>query len=77
MEGLVAKVKKMGLSIRQFQDFTPTPGTVSTAMYVTGMDRDTPSPIHVPRGAAERRAQRKVLEAILPKPRRSRKRRPR
>ncbi|MCK4304679.1 MAG: YgiQ family radical SAM protein, partial [Candidatus Eisenbacteria sp.] len=71
MEGLVAKVKQTGLSVRRFQDFTPTPGTVSTAMYVTGMDRDTLAPIHVPRGAAERMAQRKVLEAILPKPRRS------
>jgi hypothetical protein len=35
MEMLARKIRKMGLSVRQFQDFTPTPGTHSTAMFVT------------------------------------------
>lgn len=64
MERLVKKVKELDLSIRQFQDFTPTPGTLSTAMYVTGIDRDTKKNISVARKASERRAQRSVLEKM-------------
>lgn len=73
MENLVKKVKNLGLSIRQFQDFTPTPGTLSTAMYVTGIDRDTQKLIPVARKASERKAQRSALEKIrsgLKKPKR-------
>lgn len=66
MEMLARKIRKMGLSVRQFQDFTPTPGTLSTAMYVTGLDRDTLKPIHVPRGGKERRTQRLLLEEMRP-----------
>ncbi len=64
MEKLHAKVLRLGLEVRQFQDFTPTPGTVSTAMYVSGLDRNTLRPIFVPRGRIERRLQREVLESV-------------
>ncbi len=67
MSEMAAKLKAFGLQARQFQDFTPTPGTLSTAMYVTGLDRDTLKPIHVARGGSERREQRDALERMRPR----------
>ncbi|MCF6290758.1 MAG: YgiQ family radical SAM protein [Desulfobacterales bacterium] len=64
MEKLAATIKKLQLPVRRLQDFTPTPGTLSTAMYVTGLDRDTLKKIPVARGAREKRDQRLVLEKI-------------
>ena len=58
-------LKKLGLELRQFQDFTPTPGTLATAMYVTGLHRDTGKPIFVPRKQSERMKQRQILERLL------------
>jgi uncharacterized radical SAM protein YgiQ len=46
----------------QVQDFYPTPGTLSTVMYHTGLDPRTMTPIHVPRGERERRLQRALLQ---------------
>ena len=63
MERMAAKLKEFGLTVRQFQDFTPTPGTISTAMYVAGLDRESGRPLHVAKRDNERRAQRQVLEA--------------
>ncbi len=64
MEQLTRVVEKEHLEVRQFQDFTPTPGTISTAMYVTGLDRDTGRPLFVARSLTERRQQRQALERI-------------
>jgi uncharacterized radical SAM protein YgiQ len=50
----------------QVQDFTPTPMTVSTAMYYTGLDPFTQKPVHVPRGR-EKRIQRAMLQYRDPK----------
>lgn len=58
-------LKKLGLELRQFQDFTPTPGTLATAMYVTGLHRETGKPIFVARGQSERMKQRRILERLL------------
>ncbi|HIP83584.1 MAG TPA: YgiQ family radical SAM protein [Desulfocapsa sulfexigens] len=58
-------LQKLGLELRQFQDFTPTPGTLATAMYVTGLHRDTEKPIFVARGQSERMKQRRILERLL------------
>jgi len=58
--------KKLGMELRQFQDFTPTPGTLATAMYVTGLHRDTGKPIYVARDKNERMKQRRILENLLP-----------
>ena len=68
MRELAQTISNNGLKARQFQDFTPTPGTLSTAMYVTALDRDTLTSIHVPKGAAERRRQRQELEKISGRP---------
>jgi uncharacterized radical SAM protein YgiQ len=45
----------------QVQDFTPTPMTISTAMYYTGLNPFTLKAVHVPRGR-ERRIQRALLQ---------------
>jgi hypothetical protein len=60
MHHLVADLKQCRLQINQFQDFTPTPGTIATAMFVTGLDR-TGKKIHIP-SESERVQQRKILE---------------
>jgi len=62
MEMLATRLQALQLPVRQFQDFTPTPGTIATAMYVTGLDRETRQPIRVARTSIERRQQRAVLE---------------
>lgn len=50
----------------QVQDFTPTPMTISTAMYYTGFDPLTMKPVHVPKGR-EKRIQRAILHYRDPK----------
>lgn len=64
MKALARDVRKLGLTVRQFQDFTPTPGTISTAMYVCGLDRYSRKPIFVATRAKERMLQRHVLEEM-------------
>jgi uncharacterized radical SAM protein YgiQ len=49
------------LYTEQVQDFTPTPMTVSTAMYYTGLDPFTLESVHVPRGR-EKKIQRAMLQ---------------
>ena len=70
---LADDLAKLRLRVSQFQDFTPTPGTLSTAMYVSGMDMQG-KPIFVARTGEERRRQRGALEKRFlnrDKPRRS------
>lgn len=50
----------------QVQDFTPTPMTISTAMYYTGIDPFTLKPVHIPKGR-EKRIQRAILHYRDPK----------
>ena len=64
-EKLVRDVQKLGLQIRKFQDFTPTPGTLSTAMYVTGLRPGSKHPLAVPRKQSERQEQRRIVEKSL------------
>lgn len=59
---LATDMEKLGLPLKQFQDFTPTPGTLSTAMYVTGLSMLDKKPIYVARNSGERMKQRKLLE---------------
>jgi len=47
---------------QQVQDFYPTPGTLSTCMYHTGIDPRTGKPIYVPREAGEKGMQRALLQ---------------
>ena len=49
------------LYTEQVQDFTPTPMSVSTCMYYTGLNPFTMEPIHVPKGQ-EKKIQRALLQ---------------
>lgn len=55
-------LKKTGFSPDQVQDFYPTPGTLATCMYHTGIDPFTNEEIHVARGGRERALQRALLQ---------------
>ena len=61
-KNMVRKMKQLGLTVKQFQDFTPTPGTLSTAMHVSSTHRDKNVEIEVARNQAERIRQRKIIE---------------
>jgi uncharacterized radical SAM protein YgiQ len=58
---LALYLKREGLVCRQVQTFMPTPGTISTAMYVSGVDPYSKKPIHVAKGHKERARQRSML----------------
>jgi len=55
-------LKDYGFVPDQVQDFYPTPGTLATAMYRTGLDPLTLEPVHVARGERERAMQRALLQ---------------
>nr|MCR4790456.1 DUF3362 domain-containing protein [Treponemataceae bacterium] len=59
-------LKKTGFVPDQVQDFYPTPGSLSTAMYYTELDPRTMKKIHVAKGAHERRLQRALLQFNRP-----------
>ena len=58
---LAEYLKKTGRQPEQVQNFYPTPGTLSTCMYYTGLDPRTMRPVHVPRTAKEKAEQRALL----------------
>ena len=51
-----------GRQPEQVQDFYPTPGTVSTCMYYTGLDPLTMKPVYVARSFHEKALQRALLQ---------------
>ncbi len=51
----------------QVQDFYPTPGTLSTAMFYTGVDPLTMEPVYVPKSKEEKAMQRALLQFSNPK----------
>ena len=59
-------LKKEGLHPEQVQDFYPTPGTVSTCMFYTGIDPMTMQPVYVPRTPKEKAEQRALLQYYRP-----------
>jgi uncharacterized radical SAM protein YgiQ len=60
MVELAEYIRDQGLYTEQVQDFTPTPMTLATAMYATGLDPATGAPVHVPKGR-EKQVQRALL----------------
>ena len=60
-------LKENHIHPEQVQDFYPTPGTVSTCMFYTGMDPYTLKPVFVPRTPEEKAMQRALLQYFLPK----------
>ena len=59
-------LKREGLHPEQVQDFYPTPGTVSTCMFYTGLDPYTLKPVYVPRTPREKAEQRALLQYFRP-----------
>ncbi len=59
---LAVFLKKMGIRPEQVQDFYPTPGTVSTCMYYTGLDPYTMKEVYVARDPHEKALQRALLQ---------------
>ena len=51
----------------QVQDFYPTPGTVSTCMYYTGLDPYTLKPVYVAKTPEEKAMQRALLQYYEPR----------
>ena len=47
---------------KQVQDFYPTPGTISTCMYYTGIDPRTMQKVYIPKSEHEKKMQRALLQ---------------
>jgi len=58
MERLASTLRRSHLRPEQVQDFTPTPMTLSSVMYYTGIDPYTGRPLHVARSVEEKRRQK-------------------
>ncbi len=67
---LAQYLKKHGLNPEQVQDFYPTPGTISTCMYYTGIDPVSGKEVYVPKSAKEKAMQRALLQFARPENRR-------
>ena len=63
---LACYLKKEGIHPEQVQDFYPTPGTISTCMFWTGLDPYTMEPVHVTRSPKEKAEQRALLQYYKP-----------
>lgn len=63
---LAQYLKKEGLNPQQVQDFYPTPGTISTCMYYTGLDPRTMTEVYVAKTKEEKRMQRALLQFARP-----------
>ena len=64
---LAVFLKKMGIRPEQVQDFYPTPGTVSTCMYYTGLDPYTLKEVYAEKNPHEKSLQRALLQYYDPK----------
>lgn len=59
-------LKRNNLHPEQVQDFYPTPATVSTCMFYTGIDPMTMKKVYVPKTPAEKAQQRALLQYFKP-----------
>ncbi len=64
-------LKSEGLHPEQVQDFYPTPGTVSTCMFYTGIDPMTMENVYVPKTPEEKAQQRALLQYFKPENRKT------
>ena len=63
---LAEAVRDMGYMPEQVQDFYPTPSTMSTCMYYTGVDPRTMEPVYVARDPREKAMQRALIQYRKP-----------
>ncbi len=64
---LACFLKKRNIRPEQVQDFYPTPGTISTCMFYTGLDPYTMKEVYVAKTAEEKAEQRALLQYYNPK----------
>lgn len=64
---LAVFLKKNNLHPEQVQDFYPTPGTISTCMFYTGLDPYTMKEVYVAKSAHDKALQRALLQYYDPK----------
>lgn len=64
---LAQYMKANKLYPEQVQDFYPTPGTLSTCMFYTGMDPITMKKVYIPKSQKEKAMQRAMLQFRNPK----------
>ena len=59
--------RDLGFNPEQVQDFYPTPSTISTCMYYTGVDPRTMEPVYVAKNPHEKALQRALIQYRNPK----------
>ena len=59
--------RELGYMPEQVQDFYPTPSTLSTCMYYTGLDPRNMKPVYVPKNPHEKAMQRALIQYRNPK----------
>jgi len=64
---LAEYLKRRNMRPEQVQDFYPTPGTMSTCMYYSGIDPRTMEPVYVAKSEKEKAMQRALLQYSDPK----------
>ena len=64
---LAEYLRDLGYMPEQVQDFYPTPSTISTVMYYTGLDPRTLKPVYVCRNFHEKAMQRALIQYRNPK----------
>jgi uncharacterized radical SAM protein YgiQ len=64
---LALYIKKANLRPEQAQEFSPTPGTIASCMYHTGIDPLTGESVHIPKNTEEKNMQRALLQYWMPK----------
>ena len=64
---LAVFLKREKIHPEQVQDFYPTPGTISTAIFYTGLDPYTLKEVYVPKSPEEKAMQRALMQYFIPK----------
>ena len=59
--------RDLGYNPEQVQDFYPTPSTISTCIYFTGVDPRTMEPVYVPKSPHEKAMQRALIQYRNPR----------
>ncbi len=71
MAELAAETKQMNFHLEQVQDFTPTPMTMATEMYYTGINPETKESVYCARTMRDKEAQRMFFFWYKPEEQRS------
>lgn len=63
---LAENIRDLGYMPEQVQDFYPTPSTISTCMYYTGVDPRTMKQVYIPKNPHEKAMQRALIQYKRP-----------